>query len=626
VSLLLLAVLVVRAGDPERREAAEGEGLTGLIRHPPVTGLEAGLALLALLVVGRQAHVILLRRRPRAVDVSALLSDGADGGASVNAWPALVKATLHKLGALPEPSVPNGAIQPTTLSLVEIDLPAQASAVAGALHFVLERFKVRIPYRVTTTVLPRDGRRSDPQQLVLEMLDVDTGTLVSQHRIAEPSLEIAARRAACLVYQDVTSRRGTPAWERWGEPEGASLLEFLAATEAETALDHVEALHRYMEAARAEPANAVVHLRLGNLQERQKQYAAAMETYTATLLTWPSLIQPRHRLAITMVAVAMDRRVPIAASMRRSLALLEAASGEALDTGHDRRDLLKAAKWQWDAIAEAFRWDRALLLRLRRATPIDWKTRKGIKRGPMRRNAKVASLGIDLYDLYLMQRDPSRGAPPDANVQRKLSALERRVRRMTAAGPGLKLARRLLGTGPDFRAHYNCACIYAVLLEAGGSGRAQYAKRAIEQLRHVLRTAERDQVFGWALDDQDLAPLWRLVEGDESTDIGESELAAIDLLRHQFAAGPTIRGVKPDAGGPGCRVTIRGINLDAADPSELAVVLGNEAARVIAVRPGGYDTEIEIEVPAGVEPGEVGLAVKVAGRASETRPFQVPEP
>jgi tetratricopeptide (TPR) repeat protein len=579
------------------------------MRDPPLTLVEAGLATLALLILAREMQLLVLRRRPRPVEVN-----GFEAGDGSDAWSALVKATLHKLGALPQPSVPQGSIQPTALSLVDVELPAQASAVAGALHFVAERFKVRLPYRVTATSLPSE---TGDHCALLEIVDAVKGTLEAQHRIAEPSIERSARLAGCLVYQDIAARRGTPPWERWEEPEGASLMQFLAGTEAETALDHVEALHRYGEAARAEPSNAIIQLRLGNLQERQKLYAMAMRTYAEALITWPHLIQPRHRIAITMVAIAMDDRVAVPPAVERSLALLRSDSGGKLSPSGDVRiDLLKAAQVQWSRIAAAFRLDRTLYARLRREGAIVSRTRQGIKRGPMRRNAKVAQLGIELYIML-------RAGAPHAPADRRVAALERKVRATTATGPVRRLAHRVLRTSPDYRAHYNSACFYSVLLAVDGEN-PTYVDRAVEQLRRVLRTADREHVFGWALDDQDLAPLWQLVEQTPPPDgIDAARLSAIDLLRHQLAGGPTIRSVDPTASRSGGRVKIRGINLDGG---EIAVTFGTTPARLVAVRAEGYDTELEVEVPTGVPAGEVGLAVQVDGRASGTRPFQVEAP
>jgi hypothetical protein len=640
-ALVGLVAIAIRVTDPSRRQGSDPQSLVELVRDPPITVVEAGIAALALIVLVRQILILVLRRRPRPVDVRGATTDiapaspQAAAGASVDpagstagdappvkSWSALVKATLHKLGALPEPSVPLGAIQPTALSLVDLKLPAQASLVAGVLRVALDRLALETPYRVTATFLPANGPDGDGGfGVLLEMIDVQTRQLEAHHHITAPSLGMAAREAACLIYQDVTSRGRTPPWERWAEPGSSSLLDFLAGIEAESAGNHVDALRRYRDAARAEPANAVIHLRLGNLQEREHLLNEAVETYSETLLTWPQLSQTRHRLALTLVAIAMNPDVDVAPATRKMVRLLLSDSPDMPAADDERDELLLAAQHQWHVIGAGYRWDRAWLARVRRTAPVSWRTGKIVPRGPMRRSARVAELGVVLYRLHRkIAMDP--GAATEAQRQ-QLLAVERSVRGLVSAGPARRIMRSLTKTAPDFRAHYNCACIYGVLLQAGLDS-ATYVDRAIDQLRRVLRAGKTERVFGWALDDPDLAALWALVEDERpSVAISESQTAALELLRHQFAAGPTIRRLTPSEAPPGALVRIRGINLEPTDDSEAMIWFGTASVAATAVATRRFDTEIEVLVPSSVPVGQVGVAVVVADRTSSTKPFRV---
>jgi hypothetical protein len=243
----------------------------------------------------------------------------------------------------------------------------------------------------------------------------------------------------------------------------------------------------------------------------------------------------------------------------------------------------------------------------------------------MRHNARIAQLGVSLYRLQrgLMTGDTdAREAARD-----RMRTRERQARGMMSASPPRRLVRRFLRTAPDFRAHYNCACIYGVLLQSS-DGSPEYVDRAIEQLREVVRAGRTERVYGWALDDPDLAALWALVEehGRRRDDVDDTRLVALDLLRHQLAPGPTIRRIAPEEGPPGADVRIRGINFHTTPEAEIVVTFGDQRAPLLSVATAGFDTELRVRVPHSLTPGAVDVAVALGEHSSVTKPFHVVGP
>ena len=111
------------------------------------------------------------------------------------------------------------------------------------------------------------------------------------------------KQIAALAYRRVAQGERTPAWRRWTDSTGRSMLAVLQGRDIAGHLERnpVEldaAIVALRNAIADEPENVVLRQTLGQLEERAERLLTALEIALGLVAQWPALVAPRYRLGV----------------------------------------------------------------------------------------------------------------------------------------------------------------------------------------------------------------------------------------------------------------------------------------------------------------------------------------
>jgi hypothetical protein len=210
------------------------------------------------------------------------------------AMTARLRQGINEVGLRPPPDVPAGAPQANLLSAIEASPIPNANWIASLLKLV--PYPEPVGYRLTTTVASQSGDGA----FWLRPLNPGGDPLLE----TVDELEDVPKRILMHVTKD--ARHMFPAWSQWTKP--SALQDYLDGLEGTRLGHHSRARDYFSRAGKLDPGNAIVQLRLLNMQESvaitAHSRATVLRGYLDFVARRPELVEARYRAASLAAALA----------------------------------------------------------------------------------------------------------------------------------------------------------------------------------------------------------------------------------------------------------------------------------------------------------------------------------
>jgi hypothetical protein len=316
----LVAFAFLLAQPPPSDTAWPWDELVATVRSPGVAIALAVLALTALAACFRHVWLEWLAVRPGGIQVETFTADSELGEADLERWTLRFRQRFAELHLNAPASVP-GALADgdfldvlggsgvdsrnwlgSALSLIRAAKPSHAWRVTG----VLVRREQRPRYGLTVQVLRLPDAGTPPETVWGSTWD-------------EAVRHGADRVTAAILPRTRRCKKQWAAWRRYRMP-GTLLEAYEDAAEFESERRYDEALDAYYRAARQDPMNMPLRLRIGQLQEKLGLYLDALATYEGLQVVGEERT-PRARSRDGRAARRERRQALVAASYRRIVLL-----------------------------------------------------------------------------------------------------------------------------------------------------------------------------------------------------------------------------------------------------------------------------------------------------------------
>jgi hypothetical protein len=228
---------------------------------------------------------------------------------------ARLRQRIEEVGFRPPPQVPSGAPTGDLLSAIEASPLPQANWIAALLNAMPR--PQPISYRLTTTIQPEDKAAS------YWLRPAGGGSPLIKTVDAKPQFAIKRIAEEILMHVSKNADDIFPSWARWESPRGLRL--YLGGLEWQRDGRHVLAKSAFERAAKAEPENVIVRLRLYNARERLATEepvprAELLRDYLDLVRERPELVEARYRTA-TLAGVVADAYVKATPGIRGQMAV-----------------------------------------------------------------------------------------------------------------------------------------------------------------------------------------------------------------------------------------------------------------------------------------------------------------
>jgi len=426
--------------------------LTGLLR---ANALWLGLAV-AFLAVWVLASAVIGWGGPQTVFVGEIANGTGDEKFTPAALAAELRARLADARYLPPPPVPTIGLGDIVAAVVPL-VPSAGSGLVGLLSRAVGTGRAPADHTVSGTL-----SGGAPEFSFIVELARKSGQTEFLRTTSGSTPVGAIDLGANVVLAHLQAETGAPAWVRWSDKSGESMQAYQQAQEEKGNSGLRQELLN--KAAALEPANLLVRIAIGGLQEDADQYIDALQTYLSAVDQWPKLVRPRYRLAAvySFVDTWLDvwRRLPRASRLRlidRILTMEGERPAREMDERATRAWFLDRANAEYDEVLQ-------LLGARTRAVNEEFSTKSGSKTGLDAAVAvcQTAALCTRLQIAMVNRQTASEYAALRTRID---AIIDRR---------------------PHWQAAYNGACFYSLAL-ADKTHEDEKVKRAIELLRVTVQ-------------------------------------------------------------------------------------------------------------------------------------------
>ncbi|MEW5873240.1 MAG: hypothetical protein AB1894_28530, partial [Chloroflexota bacterium] len=491
-------------------------------------GLDIDLAtvvtclILLVILIGLVSRVV-RRHDPGTVTIEAIKNATGDSSIQVDALTAQMRDLLNDLGLDPPGGQPASSIKTQIKNII-----TKTAVAAPILKYLTDIYDIfmdlifaRIGYTASTT-LCAEGKA---YKLILEIKNT-SGNIEAVDTLLADSPEKVAKKAAYQIYRHAVGHpriwKNTPPWARFHSTEAFGNYQ-----EGKRTKDAGQALLCYQKAAQEELNNVIVRLPIGSLLTTQKKYLEAMEAYIKIVLRWPTLLEPRYRLAAVFsfeeeladqwkdaqqknqVKALLEQFIQEDPSIPKSGPVKQEIEGlfAKIDDPDSQKMLwLHLAILQYNRLVAQAYWSTLAGEWLATLNPFDWQAGQRSYLAPLARPWPAGSQRRTYQRVIALAKICTQLQLKNS----ELDALRTAVDSIVCPNPRL-FWRRWKWWGMNWQARYNGVCFYALAMSAfvqqeGDTDPAvrqkELANLAVDQLEKVIRDPQSWSIKGWLFDDK----------------------------------------------------------------------------------------------------------------------------